>query len=155
MRINIVYGSPASGKSTFVKKNKSDFDIVFDYDAICAAYCFSEIHENKEFAQRLVIKTRTMFFNFVAANVDNEDIEAAWIITSHLSEAVLRLIKDTNAQVYHINTPKEECIRRAQKDETRRGQHERSIAMIEKYFAEEQTDRYCYAKPKTAITVKE
>lgn len=110
-QVYFVYGSPLSGKSTFVRKSISYGDIVVDMDNIWQ--CIS--------GQDRYIKPKRLIQNaFDVRNLLMDSVRVrkgnwlnAYIIGGYplISERE-RLIKSLGAREIFIDTPKEECIAR-------------------------------------------
>jgi predicted kinase len=132
--VTIVYGAPASGKTTYVQKNKGKYDIVLDLDYIRSALALSE-STHKHFPDTLpfAIKIRDMVYEVIA---DRElFFDHAWVIATlpKRSERI-DLVRKLTANLKHIDTSEEECLRRASEDSARRAR-QTQVDMIKKYFA--------------------
>lgn len=109
--VYIVYGSPLSGKSTFVKDNMDYGDYVVDVDNIwkCISYNNKYIKPNR--LKSCVFSIRNYMIDMVRIRQGNW--LTAWIIGGYplISERE-RLCNTLNAREIFIDTPKEECIKR-------------------------------------------
>lgn len=109
--VYIVYGSPLSGKSTFVKDNMDYGDYVVDVDNIwkCISYNNKYIKPNR--LKSCVFSIRNYMIDMVRIRQGNW--LTAWIIGGYplISERE-RLCNALNAREIFIDTPKEECIKR-------------------------------------------
>lgn len=109
--VYIVYGSPLSGKSTFVKDNMDYGDYVIDVDNIwkCISYNNKYIKPNR--LKSCVFSIRNYMIDMVRIRQGNW--LTAWIIGGYplISERE-RLCNALNAREIFIDTPKEECIKR-------------------------------------------
>ena len=128
----IVWGAPASGKTTYVKENKDKYDIVIDLDYITAALSLTEGKERSEDALPFALDVRELLFNLIEER--KYYFKAAWVVAGlpkrEEREALVRRLK---AALIHIDTDKEECIKRARQDEQRKNKgHQYKI--IDRYF---------------------
>lgn len=110
-QVYIVYGSPLSGKSTFVKDNMDVGDYIVDIDNIWQSIsgCDRYIKPNR---------LRSCVFNIRNYMIDMVRMRQgkwlnAWVIGGYplISERE-RLSKTLNAREIYIDTSKDECIRR-------------------------------------------
>jgi hypothetical protein len=112
-QIYLVYGSPLSGKSTFVKDSMSEGDLIIDVDSIweCVSGCSRYTKPNR--LKQNVFAVRDALLDMVKVRRGNW--LNAYIIGGYplISERE-RLIKSMSARPIFIDTSKEECIRRLQ-----------------------------------------
>jgi hypothetical protein len=110
-QIYLVYGSPLSGKSTFVKDSMSEGDLIIDVDSIweCVSGCSRYTKPNR--LKQNVFAVRDALLDMVKVRRGNW--LNAYIIGGYplISERE-RLIKSMGARPIFIDTSKEECIRR-------------------------------------------
>lgn len=110
-QIYLVYGSPLSGKSTYVKDNMNDGDMVIDVDMIwqSISYCDKYIKPNR--LKSNVFSIRNHMIDMVRMRHGNW--LNAWVIGGYplISERE-RLCRSLNAREIFIDTSKEECIQR-------------------------------------------
>lgn len=117
-QVFLVYGSPLSGKTTWVKDNASEGDLIIDMDSIwqCVSGCKRYVKPNR--LKAIVFKTRDMLIESVKYRYGKWN--TAWIIGGFPYAAEReRLIKDLGAREVFIDTEKAECIRRLQADKDR------------------------------------
>lgn len=133
-QVFLVYGSPLSGKTTWVKANASEGDLIIDMDSIwqCVSGCKRYVKPNR--LKGIVFKTRDMLIESVKYRYGKWN--AAYIIGGYPYAAEReRLIKDLGAREVFIDTDKAECIRRLQEDK------ERNTEEYQRYI-EEWFERY-------------
>jgi len=117
-QVFIVYGSPLSGKTSFVKENMNEGDLVVDMDSIwqCVSGCERYVKPGR-------LKT-------IAFSVRDQLIESvrlrrgkwlnAYIIGGYAYQGEReRLVDMLGAREVFIDTPKEECLARLQACEDR------------------------------------
>lgn len=112
-QVYLVYGSPCSGKSTYVRENMSFGDIVIDIDDIwqCISGCERYVKPNR--LKQNVFAIRDELIRMVRMRQGNW--LNAYVIGGYplISERE-RLIKSLGAREIFIDTPKDECIARCE-----------------------------------------
>ena len=129
-KVYIVYGSPLAGKTTFVKENSSKDDIILDMDNIYNMINFN----NSKYVKSNRIKSNV----FIIRDCILDMIKCrtgkwrnAWIIGGYpLPMDRKRLMDATGAELIHIDTSKEECLKRLYNDPER----QQVIAQWEQYI---------------------
>lgn len=110
-KIYLVYGSPLSGKSSFVKENMEEGDLILDVDNIwqCVSGCDRFVKPNR--LRSNVFQLRDAMLDMV--RMRNGKWLNAWVIGGYplISERE-RLCKSLRAREIFIDTDKEECIKR-------------------------------------------
>ena len=131
-KIYLIWGSPASGKTTYVKDNKQDNDIVIDIDALRQAITMSE-YKTYDYHKDIVITLRDTLYNIVK---DKRLLEGdAWVIAC-LSNADKRNDLISRIKVdesIYVEATQEECISRAMND-SRRVDKDLQIKIINDWF---------------------
>ena len=110
-KIYLVYGSPLSGKSTFVKKNMDEGDLIIDIDNIwqCISNCDRYVKPNR--LRSNVFQLRDTMLDMI--RVRNGKWLNAWIVGGYpMKNERERLCKSLKAREIFIDTPKDECIKR-------------------------------------------
>lgn len=110
-QVYLVYGSPLSGKNTFVKENMNDGDIIVDVDNIwqCISNCDRYVKPNR--LRSNVFQIRDAMIDMICTR--NGNWLNAWVIGGYpLVSERERLRKRLKAKEIFIDTPKEECIHR-------------------------------------------
>lgn len=132
-KIIIIYGAPASGKSTYVKEHAEEGDVIVDLDIIQRSFQICRKSEGK----KELLEHALFIRDYLYKMLEQQRIETktAWIIAG-LPDGFERqaLAKRLNAELIFMGVSKEECIRRAMGDNSRENK-ELQMEMIEKYFA--------------------
>lgn len=129
-KVFLICGAPASGKSTYVNEHKKNGDLVVDLDNIRQALGAPD--KTSEMFTDLVLKVRKVIYKEISDEKIN--CENIWVI-SGLPNALERerTANSLNAEIIFINTSYDECIRRAEFDDSRKDKVvQRKI--IYKYF---------------------
>ena len=111
--VYLVYGSPCSGKSTYIKEHFKDGDIVCDVDRLYSALCFNEEHNEELYAQEIAY----ILYNHLLDTI--RDRKGHWknayvVSLANKKETLKKSIERVNAdEAIFIDTPFEVCIERA------------------------------------------
>ncbi len=140
MKVKVVYGSPLSGKSTYVQKNKSNNDIIFDYDLIMAALTGLQVHEHNNNVKKYVIDIRDMI---IARLKSEEDIDAAWLIVTRPTNKLKKSLVGLDVEYIEIKTDIYTAKQRLHNNPSGRDIEEWEKA-IDRYFTAEADYSYFY-----------
>ena len=110
-KVFIVHGAPLSGKSTFVRENKSDRDIVVDIDVLWQAITFEPMYTKNNYLKSNIFAARDALIDQIRTR--KGQWQTAWVIGSYPSRAERERLADRlGAELIHINTGHDECLRR-------------------------------------------
>ena len=118
-KVYIVYGAPCSGKSTFVKENMEAGDLVVDIDRMWEAISYQPMYmKPNELKENMFI-----LHQHLLEQVKNRMIgkwTTAWVIGGYpnLMDRT-RLANELKAELVYIESTKEECLERLNKDVSR------------------------------------
>lgn len=138
MKTIIVCGPPASGKTTYVKQHMIPGDIVVDLDAIIDAISFRQGKEDMPDLLPVALGIR----NYLYRVIDCSEVRSvhAWVIACLPTQKERDdLVERFDAELIHLDVPKEECLKRAAYD----GDCSRislQVRIIEKYFEKVRRD---------------
>lgn len=110
-QVFLVYGSPLSGKSTFVRENMSEGDFVLDVDNIwqCVSGCDRYVKPNR--LRSCVFGIRDRMLDMV--RMRQGKWLNAWVVGGYpLSSERERLINSLGAREVFVDTSQEECLER-------------------------------------------
>lgn len=110
-QVFLVYGSPLSGKSTFVHDNMSEGDFVLDVDNIwqCVSGCDRYIKPNR--LRSCVFGIRDRMLDMV--RMRQGKWLNAWVVGGYpLSSERERLVNSLGAREVFVDTSQEECLER-------------------------------------------
>lgn len=133
-QVFLVHGSPCSGKTTFVRMNANKDDLVVDQDAIFQAISFCDPHEHPKRVKAVAFAVRTAILE--AIKIRHGTWRNAWIISSKTGLDLDRDADAFRARLIHIDTPKDECIKRL-----KASPHGRDVKAWETYI-EDYWERY-------------
>lgn len=135
--IKVVYGAPASGKSTYVKKHIKDNDIVYDYDALMQCLTLRDKYDRNNNASYLITFLRGSIIKQHTMN--NNKIDDIWIITTNISDRLkkdLSVIPDEDIEYIKMKTSLKTCLKRIDEDEARKPLAEDMKKTAIKWFEE-------------------
>lgn len=125
--IYLVWGSPCSGKSSFVERAAGKNDLIVDVDKLYAAVSINPLHIKSNRLTGNVLALRNTLIDMIRTR--NGKWINAWVIVSKCRPMELeRMVKDLGAEPLHIDTDKETCLDRAA---DRAGEY---IKFIDDYF---------------------
>ena len=110
----IVYGSPLSGKTSFVKANKDDDDLVVDIDALYSAVTLKEFYDKPGAIRFNVFALKNMLIDNIKTKYGSW--KTAWVIGGYANKYEReKLAKDLNAELILVESTREECLLRLEK----------------------------------------
>lgn len=131
-KVYLVYGAPLSGKTSWVKDNMIEGDLVVDMDSIWQCVSGLERYSKPKRLNAVVFKLRDALLDSVKYRLGKW--KTAYIIGGYpLTAERERLCREMGAEEVLIDTPKEECLRRLEADEVR-GRLEEYKGFIEEWF---------------------
>lgn len=114
--VYLVYGSPCSGKSTYVQENAFDDDLILDIDAIWESVCKSDRYHKPNRLKPVVFAIRDCIIQQIKTR--NGMWKNAYIVGGYpLRSDRDRLCELLRATPIFIDASKEECMARAKTDE--------------------------------------
>lgn len=114
----LVYGSPLAGKTTYVQSVARSSDLILDVDKIWGAICTSSRYEKPNCLASVALGVRDYILDCI--RVRRGKWQNAYIIGGYpLVSERERLIKATGARAIYIESTKEECLERLEKDTKR------------------------------------
>lgn len=133
--VYLVYGSPCSGKTTYVETVATRDDIVVDLDKIHRAICICGLYDKPDATKAVAFNIRNLLLDEIQTAGTRRKWQDAYIIAG-LPDVYdrERFIEDYNAEPVHIATPRDECIRRAQQDTKRESILNAVIGWIDNYW---------------------
>lgn len=110
-RVYIVYGSPLSGKSTYVHDNMQVGDLVVDMDTIWQSVSGCDRYVKPNEIKPIVFGVRDYLIDCIRTRQGKWS--TAWVIGGYPYGAEReRLARQLNARLIHIDTTQSECLER-------------------------------------------
>lgn len=133
----IVWGAPGSGKTTFVRENLGEGDVVVDLDSIAAALLGnSSAHPDYTTVLPLVLAVRDTLYTKLEARVGSW--KRAFVITSTPDENKAdRLVDRLGAKCIYMDVSEEEVMSRIESDPLRPDKAE-AKKLAQEWFYEHQ-----------------
>lgn len=134
--VEVVYGPPCSGKSTYVQDNMGESDITYDYDRLIKAMTMQDKRGvEKTAAHEIAVGIRGLIINRAK---EETPIRKAWIITRWPTDALKEKLEGLSVTMKRMDTDRDTCLARLDADDTREDKAGwRSI--IEQWFADHST----------------
>ena len=124
----IVWGAPASGKTSYVRANMSVGDLVVDVDALRRALTFQE--RGSDNLLPVVLSVRDHLYHLIEDKAP--DCRAVWIIGCFPKRQEREeLAKRLDAELIYMDADYHECIRR---EDSNRENKALQRALIDRYF---------------------
>lgn len=131
--VNIVFGSPMSGKKTFVKEHMQRGDIVIDMDSLYSAVSMLPSYDKPDNLFRNVIGVYDLLLDNIKTRYGKWN--SAWIIGGYADKYKReKIANDLGAQLIFCDVSKEECLRRLEVDSDRMYRKAEWREYIEKWF---------------------
>ena len=110
-QVFIVYGSPLSGKTTYVRQNMDSGDLVVDLDALEAAVTLSPLYERHQEVRRTVFGLRDFLYDQIRIRAG--DWQTAWVIAGlPRKDERDRLASRLGASTILMEATEQECLDR-------------------------------------------
>ena len=125
--IYIIYGAPCSGKTTYALERMSTNDIIVDLDMIYEMLTGKDGHEHSDGLRFIAFKIRDTLYDIIKTRYGR--FNDAYIVAGlpHRGEREA-LARRLGAELVHIDTSEDECIKRAE------GRASHTIQIIKNYF---------------------
>lgn len=111
--VYLIYGSPCSGKSTYIKNHMTDNDIVCDVDLIYEAIGNHNAHDADLYVHEIALQLKEKLLDII------KDRQGGWkdayvVSIANTDELLEKDVKRINSdKVIFIDTPEEVCLERA------------------------------------------
>ncbi|WP_338025250.1 hypothetical protein [Companilactobacillus futsaii] len=129
MKIHVVIGYPASGKSTYVARHMTSHDLVYDYDLLTSSLDGSMLNvlntNDVEANSRTIHKHNIdvndyvqMIYEMILRKIKSEKtFENVWLIMTKPDDRLTTLLTSYDVDWLMLGTSKEECINRLHKQQ--------------------------------------
>ena len=111
--VYLIYGSPCSGKSTYIKEHMQNGEIVCDMDRLYSAISMDEEHKTDLYAQEVADELHKALCDIIRNR--KGDWKNAYVVSiANTREKLDEVKRQVNAdKVIFIDTPYETCMERA------------------------------------------
>lgn len=110
-KVYLVYGSPLSGKTTYVKEHAQKGDLIIDIDNIWECLSGCKRYEKPRELNSSVLYVKNLLINMVKEK-KGRWINAYVICNECSMRYITKLQKELDAILIHIDTCKETCLKR-------------------------------------------
>lgn len=132
-KVYYVYGAPCSGKSTFVRENKGNSDLIVDVDLLWQAITGGGLYEKPDALKAPVFALRDSLLDIVKTRAGKW--ERAYVIEGGARKGDReRRINALGAEPIFIDADKETCLERLASDDKRVFVREQWHGYIEEWF---------------------
>ena len=132
-KVYYVWGAPCSGKSTFVRENKGNSDLVIDIDLLWMAATGGEMYTKPDALKTPVFTLLDTLLDMASTRAGKW--ERCWVLEGGARKGDRgRRIAALGAEDIFIDTDKETCLRRLASDEKRANVREQWQGYIEQWF---------------------
>ncbi|MDD3122650.1 MAG: AAA family ATPase [Candidatus Izemoplasmatales bacterium] len=131
-KVYIVYGSPGSGKTTYVKEHKEYGDLVIDFDLIKQSISM----ESKTEAPDNLLEYAKGIRDYLYTMIEQRNIQSknVWVIAGlPKKEQRRRLASRLDAELIFIDTDLQTCIEHIMNDSERKDK-EKQVQLIDNWF---------------------
>lgn len=133
--VYLVYGSPCAGKTTYVNSVATRNDLIVDLDKIHRAICVCGLYDKPDATKRVAFNVRDYLLDEVRTATPRRKWQDAYIIGTYPDRIDRDMfVQDYGAELVHIDTSKEECIKRAYQDIERSSVRDAMIGWINAYW---------------------
>ncbi|MBQ8129992.1 MAG: ATP-dependent Clp protease proteolytic subunit [Clostridia bacterium] len=137
--VEIVYGAPCSGKSTYVREQALEGDLFYDYDALVRAMTTEDKRgTEKTVAHEVAIGVRGLMINKLAT--EKCRAKRAYIITRWPTDNLREQLEGMSVVEHRMETTRDECLSRLEDDDTRTDKAEWAD-IINRWFDEHDLDK--------------
>lgn len=132
-KVYYVWGCPCSGKSSFVRENKGNSDLIVDIDLIWQAVTGGDLYEKPDALKAAVFGMRDKLFDIVRTRSGNW--QRAWVVDGGaLKGERERRMAALGAEDIFIDCDKETALMRLASDEKRINVQEQWTNYIDRWF---------------------
>lgn len=144
-QVNVVWGPPAAGKSTYVEENKGENDLIYDFDALMRDISGLDIYDRNEHLISYLVDFRAQIIERLE---DEAQLDTAWLIVSFPEGELKEDLEALGAEFILVYEDKETCLQRIEDDERRKDKEEWKEA-VENWF-----EKYEKQEAKAVATLK-
>lgn len=133
--VYLVYGSPCSGKTTYVQSVATRNDLIVDLDKIHQSICICGLYDKPDATKRIAFNIRNYLLDEIRTATPFRKWQNAYIIGTYPERyARDEIVNLYGAELVHISTSKEECIKRAYEDINRKSIRDAVVGWIDNYW---------------------
>ena len=133
--IYLVYGSPFAGKQMYVSAVATRHDLIIDLDKIHRSLCICGLYDKPDSTKSVAFNVRDYLLNEARTAGRRRKWQDAYIIGTYPDRLDREeIVREYAAELVHVATPKEECIKRAYQDIQRPIIRDAAVGWINNYW---------------------
>ena|GEM_PF-573554 len=132
IKTKVVWGAPASGKSTYVTENRGDNDITFDFDILMQSLAGKPPHEKNDNIISYLLDIRDLI---IEKSKEETKLDALWMIVTWVDDEFKKKFEGIEDIEYiMMDTTEETCLERVEENEDRQVTKEEQTEVIKEWF---------------------
>lgn len=134
-RVYLVHGAPFAGKTTYVSAVATRNDLIIDLDKIHRAICVCGLYDKPDATKRVAFDVKDYLLNEARTATARRKWQDVYIIGTY-PDVIDRenFVREYNAELVHIATSKDECIKRIYQDVKQLSVRDAAVGWVEGYF---------------------
>lgn len=130
MKTTVVWGPPASGKSSYIDANASDNALIWDFDRVMRVLSGKKLYSRNENLVGLVADLRS----WIVERVAKSGVDEAWFSATWVNDEFRDAFKDLSPDYHLMDITKEECLKRLEQDDERVDVAEELKGVIDSWY---------------------
>ena len=112
-RINVILGYPGAGKTTYVKNQMGEYDIMLDADILTAAITQREVHDQAGSGEHAFWMANDMMSRAIRdVRTKGYVFDTLWIVRTRPSDEEYHALRAARARLYWLDVNREVCLKR-------------------------------------------
>lgn len=133
--VYLIHGSPFAGKTMYVNAVATRNDLIIDLDKIHRSICLCGLYDKPDATKRVAFNVRDFLLTEVRLATSRRKWQDAYIIGGYPDRLDRdEFVREYMAELVHIDTPKDECIKRVYQDVQRASVRDAAVGWIENYW---------------------
>lgn len=130
MKTTIVWGPPASGKSTYIDDNASENSFIWDFDRVMRTVSNKPMYVRNENLIGLVADMR----QWVLDRIAESNVEECWFSATWVNDEFRQTFNALSPTYVMMDIEKDECLKRLEQDDQRAPVAEEMKKVIERWY---------------------
>ena len=148
----IVWGAPASGKTTYINDNRGENSIIYDFDKLMRDLSGLPIYEKNTDIIDYVVAVRSL----LVEKLESDDkIDEAWFSATWVDDGFRNKFEALDPEYILIDISKDECLEQLENDSERDSTAEETKLIIDKWYDKYNTRGHIMEPERRFMDVKE